>query len=86
MDLLVHEPWGRLVIDYKSGQPEAAHVEQVRRYLGGLLLERENANTPVMGLLVYLDQRRFRLVTPDGASELTPHCDGLLPAEDYLHE
>lgn len=86
MDLLVHEPWGLLVIDYKSGQPEAAHVEQVRKYLGGLLLGRESGSAPVMGLLVYLDQRRFRLVTPDEASELTPRCDGLLPAEDYPHE
>ncbi|CAK7036703.1 MAG: RecBCD enzyme subunit RecB [Desulfovibrio sp.] len=86
MDLLVHEPWGLLVIDYKSGQPEAAHVEQVRKYLGGLLPGRGNDSTPVMGLLVYLDQRRFRLVTLDETSELAPRCDGLLPAEDYPHE
>ena len=49
-------------------------------------MDMTNNATPVMGLLVYLDQRRFRLVTPDEASELAPRCDGLLPAEDYPHE
>ena len=34
------------------------------------------------GLLVYLDQQRFRLVTRDDASELVSDCHELLPREE----
>ncbi|MBB5143762.1 UvrD-helicase domain-containing protein [Desulfovibrio intestinalis] len=84
MDLLVRESWGLLVLDYKSGQPEDEHVDQVRKYLTCLNQGNDEEQTPARGLLVYLDQRRFRLVTQDSASELVPHCHDLLPIKEDL--
>ena len=84
MDLLVRESFGLLVIDYKSGQPEDAHVGQVRKYLSCLDQDTAGQYTPAKGLLVYLDQQRFRLVTRDSTSELVPHCYDLLPGKEEL--
>lgn len=76
LDLLVREPWGTLVVDYKSGRPDPGHARQVRRYM-------ENLQGPdsgeIRGLLVYLDLRRFQLVTRESLSELVPDCAALLP-------
>lgn len=77
VDLLVREPWGTLVIDYKSGQPAPEHARQVRRYMKTLAGHRESGE--VRGLLVYLDLKRFRLVTRESLSELVPDCAVLLP-------
>ena len=82
MDLLVQESWGILVLDYKSGQPDAEHVEQVRKYLTCLNRDQEKEQASARGLLVYLDQQRFRLVTRDDASELVSDCHELLPREE----
>lgn len=76
VDLLVRESWGTLIIDYKSGEPVAEHVQQLRRYVKILSSLPENGET--RGLLVYLDQRRFQLVTADATSELMPDCESLL--------
>ena len=82
MDLLVRERWGTLVLDYKSGQPDAEHVEQVRKYLACLNRDEDKEQTSARGLLVYLDQQRFRLVTLDGTSELVSDCQEVLPTEE----
>ena len=52
-----------LILEFKSGRPDAAHVAQVRGYLSCL-----PSDLPATGLLVYLDERRFRRVDADGAS------------------
>ncbi len=82
MDLLVRERWGTLVLDYKSGQPDADHVEQVRKYLACLNRDEDKDQASAWGLLVYLDQQRFRLVTLDGASELVSDGLEVLPTEE----
>ena len=82
MDLLVHEPWGPLVLDYKSGQPEAEHVAQLQTYLACLEAGNDCAPGSARGLLVYLDLRRFQLVEAHGASALAERCSDLLPATE----
>lgn len=82
VDLLVQEPWGPLVLDYKSGQPEAAHVEQVQAYLSCLEAGQNHAPGSARGLLVYLDLRRFQLVEAHGVSALAESCTDLLPAPE----
>ena len=77
VDLLVEEPWGTLIIDYKSGREDPEHMRQVRRYVENLARRPESGD--VRGLLVYLDLQRFRLVTDASASGLEPGCEGLLP-------
>lgn len=70
MDLLVREPWGALVVDYKSGRPESRHIAQIRRYLACLADSGDAEPDRARGLLVYLDLRRFQLVDFARASEL----------------
>lgn len=82
MDLLVHEPWGPLVLDYKSGQPEADHVAQLQTYLACLEAGNDCAPGSARGLLVYLDLRRFQLVEAHGVSALAERCSDLLPATE----
>lgn len=77
VDLLVREPWGTLVIDYKSGQPAPGHARQVRRYMESLAGGHDCGE--LRGLLVYLDLQRFQLVTRESLSELAPDCAALLP-------
>lgn len=82
VDLLVHEPWGPLVLDYKSGQPEAEHVEQLQTYLACLEASGSCAPGSARGLLVYLDLRRFQLVEAQNVSPLAERCGDLLPAQE----
>ena len=82
VDLLVHEPWGPLVLDYKSGQPEAEHVEQLQTYLSCLEASGSCAPGSARGLLVYLDLRRFQLVEAQNVSPLAERCGDLLPAQE----
>lgn len=84
VDLLVHEPWGPLVLDYKSGQPEAEHVEQLQTYLACLEASGSCAPGSARGLLVYLDLRRFQLVEAQHVSPLAERCGDLLPTQE-LH-
>lgn len=77
VDLLVREPWGTLIIDYKSGQPAPEHARQVRRYMESLAGRHDCGET--RALLVYLDLERFQLVTRESLSELAPDCAALLP-------
>ena len=82
VDLLVHEPWGPLVLDYKSGQPEADHVDQLQTYLACLETSGSCAPGSARGLLVYLDLRRFQLVEAQHVSSLAERCGDLLPAQE----
>ena len=82
VDLLVHEPWGPLVLDYKSGQPEAGHVAQLQTYLACLEASGNCAPGSARGLLVYLDLRRFQLVEAQRVSALAERCGDLLPAQE----
>lgn len=85
MDLLVREPWGALVVDYKSGQPELGHIAQIRRYLACLEDSGEAKPGLARGLLVYLDLRRFQLVDAAHASELRENYRDL-PLPPYRPE
>lgn len=80
VDLLVREPWGILVLDYKSGQPADEHVRQIRGYLAGLAAcGIAPAGTPVVGLLVYLDMRCFQAVREKSVSMPEAEASRLLP-------
>lgn len=80
VDLLVREPWGVLVLDYKSGQPADEHVRQVRGYLAGLAAcGIAPAGAPVVGLLVYLDMRCFQAVREKSVSMPQAEASPLLP-------
>lgn len=79
MDLLVEEPWGLLVVDYKSGWPEPEHIAQVRRYMRCLEEGAARPNQAILGLLVYLDQQRFQLVSATTCSDLVQEYAPLLP-------
>ena len=67
-DLLVPEGSGYLVLDYKSGQPSAKDIKQMRDYL--TLLAR--TGTKARALLVYLENERLQLVTQAAISPLMP--------------
>ncbi|MBQ9405455.1 MAG: UvrD-helicase domain-containing protein [Desulfovibrio sp.] len=71
-DLLVNEKWGSLVLEYKSGQREEAHIAQVRAYLKCLAASGVEG-TP-RGLLVYLDLKKFILVDIHAVSEPVENC------------
>lgn len=57
-DLIVPESDGPLVIDYKSGQFDNAHIGQIQGYLQNLQSSGQFAGTP-KGLLIYLDLQRL---------------------------
>jgi hypothetical protein len=67
VDALVDEGDRYTVLEYKSGSVEEGHVPQLRRYLA--LLERAGGRR-ARGVLIYLDLRRCRCVTLNGATEL----------------
>lgn len=68
-DLVVPMEAGPLVIDYKTGSHVTdGHVDQVRRYLRILGDSGQYPGKPI-GLLIYLDLEKFRLVTLEHASE-----------------
>ena len=66
-DLLVREPWGLLVVDYKTGEDRPAYATQMRRYLA--CLPREEQAT-ACALLIYVDLRRFKAISRHAASAL----------------
>ncbi len=73
-DLIVLGRQRHLVVDYKSGQPDAAHVAQVRGYLACL-----PADKPASGLLVYLDMKQFQYVDAVSVSELHVKLEDAFP-------
>ncbi len=67
---------GWRVIDFKTGQVDPKHLEQMRNYmklLDDLPNEMSGANVPCSeGVLIYLDLQNCRMVYADSASELLP--------------
>lgn len=63
-DLIVPFKEGTLIIDYKTGKPSPAHVEQVRDYM---TLIKNSGQLPgkIAGLIIYLDEKSFRVVTEE---------------------
>lgn len=60
-DMIVQEPFGPLVIDYKSGEPHEGDVAQIREYMSVLAKSGQFSGSPC-GLLVYLDKKGFKKV------------------------
>lgn len=69
-DLIATTPRGSLVIDFKTGSPTEANVTQIRAYMRRVQ-ESAQKNEPVLGLLVYLDEKKFRLIDQNEAHPLT---------------
>lgn len=72
VDLLIPpmEGHGWTAVEYKTGEENAEHEAQMRRYLSLLdaLPERKKLPPP-QGVLVYLDLRRRRVIAPTDAEE-----------------
>ncbi|MBO4301593.1 MAG: UvrD-helicase domain-containing protein [Desulfovibrio sp.] len=76
VDLLINEPWGPLVLEYKSGHTKAEHIVQVRNYLDCLVFD--GAMGTPRGLIAYLDMQKFVLVDRHEVSEPVDCCSALL--------
>lgn len=81
MDMLVPEPWGPLILEYKSGQPDPAHIAQIRNYLLCHDAAKKPLSPPAKGLLVYLDLQKFQMVDAESVSALCDNCSVPLPRE-----
>ncbi|WP_300786226.1 UvrD-helicase domain-containing protein [uncultured Desulfovibrio sp.] len=73
-DLIVPGRRRHLVLEFKSGRPEAGHAAQLRGYLSCL-----PQDLPATGLLVYLDERCFRRVELTDATELLAELTQAFP-------
>lgn len=73
-DLIVPGRRRHLVLEFKSGRPEAGHVAQLRGYLSCL-----PADLPATGLLVYLDERSFRRVELSDVTEAQADLSQVFP-------
>lgn len=73
-DLIVPEPWGPLVVDYKTGEPRPKHITQLTEYMKTLAESGQFAGRPC-GLLVYLDKRQFLKVPFRGGINLVKPTD-----------
>ncbi|WP_172961816.1 UvrD-helicase domain-containing protein [Desulfovibrio ferrophilus] len=62
-DLLVLDPDETIVVEYKTGTPDPAHRDQVRRYMK-LLAAMDNVAPTMRAVIVYLDQRSLTEVRP----------------------
>jgi len=72
-DLLAFTPDETIVVDYKTGQEEPAHHEQVRRYLRLANALPPGKGRTLRGLIAYLDLHRVRDVRADeGAATQDP--------------
>lgn len=71
VDLLAPPAAGRgwTAIDYKTGEEDAEHLAQMRRYLDLLAALPDGNHPPPQGVLVYLDLRLCRVVPPSGGNE-----------------
>lgn len=63
-DLIIPQANGVLILDYKSGAPQAKYAAQVQSYLR-CLVESGQYGHKARGLVVYLDQRVFQAVELD---------------------
>ncbi|MDR2892288.1 MAG: UvrD-helicase domain-containing protein [Deltaproteobacteria bacterium] len=62
VDLLVEEANGLLLVEYKSGQPQPEHYEQIRHYIDLVAASSRGQEKTVRGALIYLDQRRIEMI------------------------
>ncbi|MBU1002885.1 MAG: UvrD-helicase domain-containing protein [Proteobacteria bacterium] len=62
-DLLVLDPEETIVVEYKTGSPDPAHKDQVRRYMA-LLAAMDRVAPAMRAVIVYLDQRTLTEVQP----------------------
>lgn len=62
-DLLVREPDAITIVEYKTGSPDPAHKQQVRRYLNLLNAMPAYNNCTLKGTIIYLDLRNTVDVT-----------------------
>lgn len=74
-DLIVPEPWGPLVVDYKTGIPRPKDIAQIREYMATLAASGQFPGAPC-GLLVYLDKRQFIKVPFKRRINLAKATDG----------
>ena len=56
-DLLVREPDAITIVEYKTGSPDPAHKQQVRRYLNLLNAMPAYNDCTLRGTIIYLDLR-----------------------------
>lgn len=76
-DLIVPKEWGPLVVDYKSGDPGWNDARQVQGYMRVLEKSSQYKGKP-LGLIIYMDQRRFQKITADASDPAgTPLCERL---------
>lgn len=81
VDLLVPRAWGLLVVDYKSGRQSPRHVGQVQRYMR--CLEQSGATDgEIAGVLVYLRDKAFTVVTKNGVHPPVSRLPGFLGGYD----
>lgn len=73
-DVIVPGRRRHLILEFKSGRPDEAHLSQLRGYLACL-----PPDLPATGLLVYLDERCFRRVEADGASAAQAELEAVFP-------
>ena len=73
-DLLVPTSKGYFVVDYKTGESTLEHHQQLRHYMTilSVVLEAE-----IVGVLVYLDKRRFQVLKYDGQFQQALHLADL---------
>lgn len=68
MDNMVPESWGTLIIDYKSGGIYPKHIDQLQEYIN-CISQCGGFEGKIYGLLIYLDEKCFRLVEADKAHD-----------------
>lgn len=75
-DMIVPEPWGVLVVDYKSGEPHSSDEAQIRKYMDTLARSGQFPGTPC-GLLIYLDKHCFKKVGSHKTINLSKDLPGM---------
>lgn len=68
-DLILPAPGGPLVIDYKTGRHYREYAQAIQAYLKTLWASGQFEGTP-RGCIIYLDLRKFQLVSLDDCQEL----------------
>ncbi len=75
-DLLVRENHSLTVVEYKTGQPDSAHSQQITRYINLLAAIPAYAQYSLHSTLVYLDHRKILISDhPRATTSSTPFTD-----------
>lgn len=72
VDLLLRMPGKTLVLDYKSGSPDGKNTLQMRAYLR--CLRACEPDNELLGLIIYMDAKRFQLIDAETAGEPVALC------------